>query len=251
MIGSRRLGFAMQSMTGSEGPHQIVRLRLSQAAFACLMLLVSGAALAHGVTGSDQLFLEQNAGRHLMAYAYLGAKHMVTGYDHLLFLFGVVFFLYRLRDVGIYVSLFALGHSTTLLLGVLGGFHVNPYLVDAIIGFSVVYKALDNIDAFKRWFGVQPSTKAAVLIFGFVHGFGLATKLQDFKLSPDGLVANMLAFNVGVELGQLLALGAILIVMGFWRRSEAFGRQAFAANTLLMTAGFVLIGYQLTGYFFS
>ena len=250
MIGSQRLGFTMQSI-GSELLHPIVRLRVLQAAVACLMLVVSGVALAHGVTGSDQLFLEQNAGRHLMAFAYLGAKHMVTGYDHLLFLFGVVFFLYRMRDVGIYVSLFALGHSATLLLGVLGGFHVNAYLVDAIIGFSVVYKALDNMDAFKRWFGVQPSTKAAVLIFGFVHGFGLATKLQDFKLSPDGLVANMLAFNVGVELGQLLALSAILIVMGFWRRSEAFGRQAFAANTVLMTAGFVLIGYQLTGFFVS
>ena len=251
MIVSQRLRFTMQSKTGSELFYRIGLQRALPAVLACLSLLVSGAALAHGVTGSDQLFLEQNAGRHLLAFAYLGAKHMVTGYDHLLFLFGVVFFLYRLRDVGIYVSLFALGHSATLLLGVLGGFHVNAYLVDAIIGFSVVYKALDNMDAFKRWFGVQPNTKAAVLIFGFFHGFGLATKLQDFKLSPDGLVANMLAFNVGVELGQLLALSGILIVMGFWRRSEAFGRQAFAANTVLMTAGFVLIGYQLTGYFVS
>ena len=133
----------------------------------------------------------------------------------------------------------------------LGGFHVNAYLVDAIIGLSVVYKALDNLGAFKRWFGFQPNTKAAVLIFGFFHGFGLATKLQDFALSRDGLVPNMLAFNVGVELGQLLALAGILIVMGFWRRTAAFPRQAFAANTVLMTAGFVLIGYQLTGYFVS
>ncbi|HFH3011938.1 TPA: HupE/UreJ family protein [Pseudomonas aeruginosa] len=205
-------------------------------------------AFAHGVTGDDQAFLEQNTGRNLLVFTYLGAKHMVTGYDHLLFLLGVVFFLYRMRDVGTYVTLFAVGHSVTLLLG---GFHVNAYLVDAIIGLSVVYKALDNLGAFKRWFGFQPNTKAAVLIFGFFHGFGLATKLQDFALSRDGLVPNMLAFNVGVELGQLLALAGILIVMGFWRRTAAFPRQAFAANTVLMTAGFVLIGYQLTGYFVS
>ena len=214
-----------------------------------LLALYAASALGHGVAADDKLFLEHNSGRQLIAFAYLGAKHMVTGYDHLLFLFGVVFFLYRMRDVAIYVTLFALGHSVTLLYGVIGGVHVNPYLVDAIIGLSVVYKALDNLGAFQRWFGFKPNTKAMVLIFGFFHGFGLATKLQDFALSRDGLIPNILAFNVGVELGQLLALSAILIAMGFWRRSAAFSRQAFAANSLLMTAGFVLIGYQLTGYF--
>ncbi|MBK9497627.1 MAG: HupE/UreJ family protein [Xanthomonadales bacterium] len=215
------------------------------------LLLVPALAWAHGVAEGDKSFLEQSAGRQLIVYTYLGAKHMVTGYDHLLFLAGVVFFLYRLKEVGIYVTLFAVGHSVTLLYGVLSGTHVNPFLVDAIIGFSVVYKAFDNLGGFRRLFGFQPNTKAAVLIFGFFHGFGLATKLQDFELSPDGLVGNMLAFNVGVELGQLLALAGILIVMGFWRRSPAFTRQAFAANTVLMVGGFVLIGYQLTGYFVS
>jgi hypothetical protein len=216
-----------------------------------LLLLSCAAASAHGVTGSDKAFLEQSSGRQLIAFIYLGAKHMVTGYDHLLFLFGVVFFVHRMREVAAYVTLFAVGHSVTLLYGVLGGVHVNAHLVDAIIGLSVVYKALDNLGAFQRWFGVQPNTKAAVLFFGFFHGFGLATKLQDFELSSDGLVANILAFNVGVELGQLLALSAILIAMAFWRRTSSFTRQAFLANTVLMTAGFVLIGYQLTGYFVS
>jgi hypothetical protein len=216
-----------------------------------LLLLSCAAAFAHGVTGSDKAFLEQSSGRQLIAFIYLGAKHMVTGYDHLLFLFGVVFFVHRMREVAAYVTLFAVGHSVTLLYGVLGGVHVNAHLVDAIIGLSVVYKALDNLGAFQRWFGVQPNTKAAVLFFGFFHGFGLATKLQDFELSRDGLVANILAFNVGVEVGQLLALSAILIAMAFWRRTSSFTRQAFMANTVLMTAGFVLIGYQLTGYFVS
>ncbi|WP_293388461.1 HupE/UreJ family protein [Nevskia sp.] len=211
-------------------------------------VLLSGVAAAHGVADDDRMFIEGSAGLQLLPFLYLGAKHMVTGYDHLLFLFGVIFFLYRLRDVGLYVTLFAIGHSSTLLFGVLSGTHVNPYLVDALIGLSVVYKALDNLGAFKTWFGVQPNAKAAVLIFGLAHGFGLATKLQDFQLSADGLLPNMLAFNVGVEFGQLLALAAILIVMDFWRRSSLFARQAFAANTLLMTAGFVLAGYQLVGY---
>ena len=208
-------------------------------------------AQAHGVAGDDKAFLEQNQGRQLLIYMYLGAKHMVTGYDHLLFLFGVIFYLFRMREIGVYVTLFAIGHSVTLLFGVLSDTHVNPYIVDAIIGFSVVYKALDNLDAFKTLFGWQPNTKAAVLIFGFFHGFGLATKLQDFSLSPDGLVPNILAFNVGVEIGQLLALSGILIAMGFWRRTAAFNRQAVIANTLLMTAGFILIGYQLTGFYLS
>lgn len=215
------------------------------------LLLFASAAFAHGVAEDDKAFLQQNAGVQLIVFMYLGAKHMVSGYDHLLFLFGVVFFLYRMRDVGLYVTLFAIGHSVTLLLGVLAGWHVNAYLVDAIIGLSVVYKALDNMGAFQRWFGFQPNTKAAVLFFGLFHGLGLATKLQDFELSRDGLVPNILAFNIGVEIGQLLALSAILIAMGFWRRSSAFMRQAFATNTVLMTAGFVLIGFQLTGYFLS
>ena len=215
------------------------------------LMLAGSAALAHGVAGADKAFMEHNAGRQLAVFVYLGAKHMVTGYDHLLFLFGVVFFLYRLRDVAGYVTLFAIGHSTTLLLGVLAGWRMDAHLVDAVIGLSVVWKALDNLGAFQRWFGVQPDARAAVLMFGFFHGLGLATKLQELRLSADGLVPNMLAFNVGVELGQILALAAILIVMGLWRRSAAFGRQAFAANTVLMGAGFVLVGLQMTGYLVS
>ncbi|QID19934.1 HupE/UreJ family protein [Nitrogeniibacter mangrovi] len=215
---------------------------------ALIVLGVAAPVFAHGVAAGDARFMAQTSGTQLLPFVYLGAKHMATGYDHLLFLVGVIFFLYRLKDVGIYVTLFAIGHSTTLLFGVLSGTHVNPYLVDAIIGLSVVYKALDNLGAYKAWFGFQPNTKAAVLIFGFFHGFGLATKLQDFALPQDGLVANILAFNVGVEIGQILALSAILILMDFWRLHHAFARQAFASNVLLMAAGLTLTGYQLTGY---
>ena len=215
------------------------------------LLALAGApadALAHGVADGDKGFIQESSGVPLLPFAYLGAKHMVTGYDHLLFLLGVIFFLYRLKDVGAYVTLFAVGHSTTLLLGVLTGVSVSAFLVDAVIGLSVVYKALDNMGAFRRWFGVQPSTKAATLVFGLFHGFGLATKILDFEMSPDGLFANLVAFNVGVEIGQLLALSAILIAMGYWRRTPSFARHAYAGNVALMAAGFLLTGYQLAGY---
>ena len=215
------------------------------------VLAIPAEALAHGVAAGDKGYIQSIFGVHLIPFAYLGAKHMVTGYDHLLFLFGVIFFLYRLKEIGIYVTLFAVGHSTTLLFGVLTGVSVSPYIIDAIIGLSVVYKAMDNIGAFQRWFGFQPNTKAATLIFGLFHGFGLATKILDFEMAPDGLVANLVAFNVGVEMGQLLALSAILMFMTHWRQTVSFVRHAYTTNVVIMSAGFVLMGYQLAGYFIT
>lgn len=208
-------------------------------------------ALAHAVAEGDKGYIQEISGIHLLPFAYLGAKHMITGYDHLLFLFGVIFFLYRLQHVAIYVSLFALGHSTTMILGVYYDIAVSAYLIDAIIGLSVVYKALDNMGAYQRWFGWQPNTKAATLIFGLFHGLGLATKIQEYDVAEDGLLPNLLAFNVGVEIGQILALSAILIGMGYWRRSTSFWRHAYSANVAMMSAGFVLTGMQLSGYFLS
>ena len=237
----------MISITQSRSKTAFVRI-FALIAVLLIFLAPVAEAWAHNVAEGDKGYIQESSGMLILPFIYLGAKHMVTGYDHLLFLFGVIFFLYRLKDVGIYVTLFAIGHSTTLLFGVLTGITANAYLIDAIIGLSVVYKALDNLGAFQRWFGFQPSTKAATLIFGFFHGFGLATKIIEFEIAEDGLIPKLLAFNVGVEIGQLLALGAILIVMGFWRRTESFMRHAFAANTLLMTAGFMLVGYQLVGF---
>ena len=222
-------------------------------AFAGLLIffLLGADALAHGVAEGDKGYIGEITGVNLLPFIYLGAKHMFTGYDHILFLLGVIFFLYKLKHIGIYVSLFAIGHSTTMLLGVYFGTSINGYLIDAIIGLSVVYKALDNLGAFQRWFGFQPNTKIATLVFGLFHGFGLATKIQEYEMSRDGLIPNMLAFNVGVEIGQLLALAAILIVMSYWRRTDSFFKHAYTANVLMMIAGFMLIGYQLTGYFVS
>ena len=202
--------------------------------------LLGGIASAHGVSAGDAKFVQANQGKAIGPYLYLGAKHMVTGYDHLLFLVGVIFFLYKLKDVFLYVSLFTIGHSITLLGGVLGGIHANAYLVDAVIGLSVVYKAFDNMDGFKAFLGFQPDTRLAVLIFGLFHGFGLATKLQEFTLAPDGLVANIVSFNVGVEIGQALALTGVLIGLTYWRTHEGFLKHALLTNTALMCGGFML-----------
>jgi hypothetical protein len=206
-------------------------------------------ALAHGIGGKDAAFVAATKEADILPFMYLGAKHMFTGYDHLLFLLGVIFFLYRMRDIAIYVTLFSIGHSITLLAGVLMEINVSAYLVDAIIGLSVVYKAFDNLNGFKTLFGVQPNNKIAVGLFGLIHGFGLATKLQALNLNENGLVWNMIGFNIGVELGQIFALSIILALMVLWRKTSSFNRLAAATNVLIMIAGFMLMEYQLAGYF--
>ncbi|MEQ1856570.1 MAG: HupE/UreJ family protein [Longimicrobiales bacterium] len=211
--------------------------------------LLAAPLAAHGVAQDDAAFFLTNSGPAIGPFMYLGAKHMFTGYDHLLFLVGVLFFLYRLRDIVVYVSLFTLGHSVTLLAGVLWGLRANPFIVDAIIGLSVVYKAFDNLDGFRRFLGFQPNTRLAVLGFGLFHGFGLATTLQEHALAREGLLTNMLSFNVGVELGQIVALTGVLLALAYWRTREGFLRHAHVANTLLMAGGFTLMGYQIVGYF--
>jgi len=213
-----------------------------------LMVLGAGEAVAHNVSAADRYFMQASSGLNLGPYIYLGAKHMVTGYDHLMYLAGVIFFLRRLKDVVKFVSLFALGHSITLLFGVLSGVSVNPYLIDAIIGFSVLYKAFENLSGFKTLFGTQlMEPHFAVFAFGLCHGFGLASKLQDLALPKEGLVANILAFNLGVELGQAAALVVLFLFIEAIRLARHYGGLALAANTALMAGGFLLIGYQVTG----
>ena len=229
-------------------PAALVRVLLLLAA--AWLLLESAAAFAHDISQADRAAVQRIEGPAPFAFLYLGAKHMVTGIDHILFLIGVIFFLYRLRDVVIYVSLFTLGHSLTLLGGVLMNTGANAYIVDAIIGFSVVYKAFENLGGFKR-LGVSINTKLAVLGFGLFHGLGLATKVRDLGLSDDGLLVNLVSFNVGVEVGQVLVLAVVVTLFNLWRTTRSFAAGAFYANLALMAGGFALIGYQLTGYFTS
>ena len=225
------------------------RVGLATRLYICLLFVLAAPLasdlLAHGVAASDKDLITQ--GRQLAVFVYLGAKHMVTGYDHLLFLVGVIFFLYRPKDILLYVSLFTVGHSVTLLGGALGGIRANANIVDAIIGLSIVYKAFENMGGF-RALGWQPNTRLAVLTFGLFHGFGLATKLQEYSLSRNGLATNIISFNVGVEIGQFVALAAVLLGLSYWRTRPGYLQHAYATNAALMTAGFVLMGYQLTGY---
>jgi HupE/UreJ protein len=229
----------------------VLRNRRVGAAAGLIALAWAVAAQAHNIGGTDAAFVAATRGPDPIPFMYLGAKHMVTGYDHLLFLVGVIFFLFRLRQIALYVSLFSLGHSITLLAGVFFRLQVEPHLVDAVIGLSVAYKAFENLGGFTTLFGRQPDTRAAVFGFGLVHGFGLATKLQALNLNPQGLLTNLVSFNVGVEIGQVTALSLILIAMTLWRRTAAFERTAAGANVLLMLAGFVLAGQQFAGYIFG
>jgi hypothetical protein len=215
-----------------------------------LLVLQESAAFAHDMSQADRAAVARIEGPAPGVFLYLGAKHMVTGIDHILFLIGVIFFLYKLRDVVIYVTMFTIGHSLTLMGGVLLNTGANSYIVDAIIGFSVVYKAFENLGGFKR-LGVAIDTKLAVLGFGLFHGLGLATKVRDLGLSDDGLLVNLISFNVGVEVGQVLVLAVVVTLFNLWRPTRSFAPGAFYANLALMVAGFALMAYQLTGYFAS
>ena len=212
------------------------------------VFLLPQIVLAHTMEDPDANFVQGVDGPAVGPFIYLGAKHMVTGYDHILFLAGVVFFLYRPRHVVLYVSLFALGHSISLLLGVLADLRVSVALIDMIIGLSIVYKAFENMDGFRRLSGFQPDMRIAVFIFGLFHGLGLAGRLQDLSLSNNGLVTNLISFNIGVEVGQILVLSMILIALSCWRANSSYLRYALVTNTTLMTAGFLLAGYQFSAF---
>lgn len=246
----QRPSAAQSAMRTASSPTVRARVMLYATAF-LLVGLAASPALAHAIGGKDAAFVAATRGPAPWPFAYLGGKHMVTGYDHLLFLAGVIFFLRRFRDILLYVSLFSLGHSITLLSGVLIGFGLNAYLVDAAIGLSVVYKAFDNLGGFEATIGRRPDPRLVVLLFGLVHGLGLATKLEELRLKPDGLLVNLVSFNLGVEVGQVLALSAVVALLALLRRTPLFDRTAVPLNVLIMVAGFVLTLYQIAGYVFG
>ncbi|MEA3538253.1 MAG: HupE/UreJ family protein [Pseudomonadota bacterium] len=220
--------------------------------FALIVVALAGLAwpdfaFAHDVARSDRAFVEATHGLAILPFMYLGAKHMVTGYDHILFLLGVVMFLYRMRDVVLYVSMFTIGHSLTLMLGVLFKTGASSYVVDAIIGLSIVYKGAENL-GFLRRMGLSIDTRVAVLIFGLCHGLGLATKLLSLSIAPDGLIGNLVSFNVGVELGQIIVLFLVISLLNIWRTSPHFPRTAVVTNWILMGCGTAIMIDQTLGY---
>jgi len=213
-----------------------------------MLCVLPSQLLAHAMSKADQQrMLEAGYGE----YVWLGAKHMLTGYDHLLFLFGVIFFLTNLKDVFKYVTVFTAGHCITLLYATFFGLQANVYLVDAVIALTVIYKGFDNLDGFRRFLDVKaPPLTAMILVFGLIHGFGLSTRLQQLPLGEDmgGVVMRILSFNVGVELGQVVALSVMWLLLSGWRWSDTFKKFSMAANVGLMIAGFLLLLTQLHGY---
>ena len=206
----------------------------------------SGVALAHGIH-ADQIRTIKYGGP--LEYFWVGAKHMLTGYDHLLFLFGVMFFLTNLKDIVTFITAFTVGHSITLIAATLYGVQANYFLIDAVIAVSVIYKGFDNLDGFRKWIGITPPWLLGMVFgFGLIHGFGLATRLQDIGLPDDGLTPRLLSFNAGVEVGQIAALAVMAAVLTLFRRSSAFPPFAILANGFLIVAGSLLFLMQMHGY---
>jgi hypothetical protein len=211
-----------------------------------LITSLSSTAFAHGMSAEDQARI-LNAS--FFEYMQLGATHMLSGYDHLLFLLGVVFFLTQFKDILKFITAFTVGHSITLVFATLLEIKANYYLIDAVIALTVCYKAFDNLDGFKRYFQVRsPNLTWMVFAFGLIHGFGLSTRLQQLPLGSDDLVLKILSFNVGVEVGQIIALSVMLLVLTGWRQTQSFSHFSKGANIGLMLLGGLLLLMQLHGY---
>ncbi|NOX43623.1 MAG: HupE/UreJ family protein [Gammaproteobacteria bacterium] len=184
-----------------------------------------------------------------LRYMWLGATHMLSGYDHLLFVFGIIFFLTNFRDIVKYVTAFTLGHSVTLIFATFNGIQFNYFIIDAIIGLSVCYIAFANIDGFRKYLNINPPNMMLMIIsLGLIHGFGLSTRLQELPLSEDSLLLNIISFNVGIELGQISALVLMLLLIAAWRKSHAFKTFSMVANYGLILAGGLLFLMQMHGY---
>ena len=219
-------------------------------ALAALALLIGLPldVLAHGISEADRQRLLTGG---YLQYVGLGATHMLTGYDHLLFLFGVVFFLKTFKDVTKFVTVFTLGHCITLVFATFFQITWNYFLIDAIIAISVIYKGFDNNGGFQKYFDMKsPNLLVAVFGFGLLHGFGLSTRLQQLPLGDDSMsmLIRILSFNLGVEIGQIAALAAMVAVLAVWRSRPSFKRFSVAANAGLVFAGVMLLFMQLHGY---
>lgn len=211
-------------------------------------LLLSSSAFAHGISAADTQAMIDGGN---LRYIWLGATHMLTGYDHLLFLFGVIFFLTSTKEIITFVTVFTIGHSITLIFATFMGINANYYLIDAVIALSVIYKAFDNNNYFQSYLGIKsPNMLFMVLIFGLIHGFGLSTRLQQLPLGEQNfeMLMRIISFNIGVELGQIIALIFMLIILTQWRKRASFTRLSRVANHALMFTGFMLLLMQLNGY---
>lgn len=219
---------------------------LKTAVFGIASFFCANPVFAHGISDADKQAML--AGGNLQ-YVSLGASHMVTGYDHLLFLFGVIFFLTKFKDIVKFITAFTIGHSVTLIFATFMKITASYYLVDAFIALTVVYIGFDNIGGLKKYLGMKsPNLLKLVCIFGLVHGFGLSTQLQKLPLGDSGLLMRIISFNVGVELGQIAALSVMLLLLAGWRKTDSFARFSTVANCGLMLAGVLLFFMQMHGF---
>ncbi len=209
------------------------------------LLLAANPAWAHGMSEADQ---QAMLGGGYLQYLWLGATHMLTGYDHLLFVFGIVFFLTTFKDVVKYITAFTVGHSITLISATLLQITANYYLIDAVIALSVCYIGFENTGGFRKYFEKTPNLLLAVFLFGFIHGFGLSTRLQQLPLGDDGLIWRILSFNLGIELGQVSALCIMVALLFKFRRTQKFLQFSHVSNNGLILAGVLLFMMQMHGY---
>jgi hypothetical protein len=212
------------------------------------VMLLPSLSFAHDMT---DIARDRMAAGGFLNVMWTGAEHMLSGYDHLLFLLGVMFFLTRLRDIFLFVTAFTLGHTVTLIFATFAGITANHYLIDAVIAVTVAYKGFENLDGFKRWFGFNaPNLLAMVFIFGLIHGFGLSARLQAVTLADDpDLLGKILIFNLGVEVGQIIALMIMAVAIRSWQQVKAWPVISRASNIALVIAGAGLLVFQLNGYF--
>ncbi len=224
------------------------KTHLQKFTVAFVLLLLPATAFAHGVSSGDQEILN-NGG--LWSYVYVGAKHMVTGYDHLLFLAGVIFFLKGIKDILKFITVFTIGHCITLIAATYYGIKADEHLIDAVIALSVLYKGFENLGGFKKIGVKAPNLLFMVFAFGLIHGFGLSTRLQSFDLGDDQFLMKILSFNLGVELGQVLALIPIVLLITAWKKYDSYRAFFLAANWYLIIAGIGLFCWQMYGYFIS
>ena len=211
-----------------------------------LLLMLPEYAAAHGMSEADKLAIAQGGN---LRYMWLGATHMLSGYDHLLFVFGIIFFLTTFKEIVKYITAFTVGHSVTLIFATVNGIQLNYFLIDAVIGLSVAYIAFSNVDGFRKFFGTAPPNLLLMIVgLGLIHGFGLSTRLQQLPLSEDGLILNIISFNVGIELGQVAALSVMLLLITGWRKAKSFQQFSLASNYGLIVAGCLLFIMQMHGY---
>ncbi len=208
--------------------------------------LLASEALGHGMSAAEQTSIMEGGN---FKYFSIGASHMLSGYDHLLFIFGIIFFLTRFKDIVKYITAFTLGHSITLILATFNGIQVNYFLIDAIIALSLCYIAFTNLDGFKKHLNIKaPNLLVMIVGLGLIHGLGLSTRLQELPLSDDHLLMNIISFNLGIELGQILALSVMLVLLTLWRKRDSFTAFSKISNYGLIFAGLVLFMMQMHGY---